>query len=396
MQNNNKSIEINVLDVLLVVSKRKRIIFAITSCFVIIAIIMALTSEKQYMASTVLLPKEDEVDMLSSYMKGMSLSKSKLGGNIFSPANDAENMYISILKSRRLQLDVIQKFDLINVYEFKKNKLFFEDVLRAFSRHTKFAINDEGNLSINVIDVSPQRAADITNYMTQKLDEIHKELSTESARNRRVFLEDRLQLTKETMSHCEDSLALFQIHYGLVDLDEQAKATIEAASTMEARILTMQMDLNMAKKIYNTDNQKINELEMNLQELKKQRASLEETRQSDLMIPLKLAPELGLQFFRLKRNLKVQEMIFEILTQQFEAAKLEEAKQTPHVQILDKAIPPQKRIKPKRTLMVAIGFLLGLAFSFGYIGCSEYIGRMKSGNDENYQKIKLLFRNLLK
>ena len=396
MQNDNKSIEINVLDALLVVSKRKRIIFAITTCFVITTIIIAMLTEKQYMASTVILPKEDEIDMLSSYMKGMSLSKAKLGGNIFSPANDAENMYISILKSRRLQLDVIEKFDLINVYKFKKKNLFFEDVLRAFGKHIKFAIDDEGNLTINVIDVSPQRAADITTYMAQKLDEIHKELSTESARNRRIFLEDRLLLTKETMFRCEDSLALFQMHYGLVDLDEQAKATIEAASTIEARILTLQMDLNMAKKIFNADNQKINELEMNLQEMKKQRVSLEETRQSDLMIPLKQAPELGLQFFRLKRNLKVQEMIFEILTQQFEAAKLEEAKQTPHIQILDKAIPPQKRIKPKRTMMVEIGFLLGLACSFGYIGCSEYIRRMKSGNDENYQKIKLLFKNLSK
>jgi len=223
--------------------------------FVVAAIAYALLAEQQFTATTVIVPKEDPLDMVSGVMKNISLSK--LQGNLFSPASELENLYLAILRSGKLESEVIQKFDLVKVYKMDKGKkIYREDVAKALEKHIKFGLNDEGTLFIQVTDCSPQRAADMANFMAATLDEIYKDLSIETARNRRIFLEERLDAVKKDLVLSEDSLARFQIENGLVDIDQQAKMSIEVGALSEARLKAAELDLNIAKKIFLNDDQK--------------------------------------------------------------------------------------------------------------------------------------------
>ena len=324
----------------------------------------------------------------------MPIAKNQLKGNIFSPATDIENVYLAVLKSRKLQLDVIHTFDLANVYKFRKGHYFIEDVLKAFNKRVKSYISDEGMLFVTVEDESPKRAADIANYITSVMDNIYGNLAVETARNRRIFLEEQLRIIKKDLRNCEDSLTQFQVINRIVDVEQQAKATIDAGAMVEAKLLATELELNIAKKTFTPDNQKIKEMETNLAEMKKQRESLTDVRESSLLLPLKIAPQVGIAFVRLKRNLKVQELAFEFIMQQYEAAKFEEAKNTPHVQILDRADPPEKRSKPKRKRMVATAFLLSMIFNFIIVNALENFKRMRRDNTENYRKIVMIMKNI--
>jgi uncharacterized protein involved in exopolysaccharide biosynthesis len=394
MSINKKEFNVNFLDMILVLSRWKKMIFFTSTVIISLTIFSAFTAKPQYTASTVIIPKEDNTDMTSSFIKNLSTAKSQLKGNLFSPATDLENVYIAILKSRNLQLKVINKFDLVNVYKFK-NKYFIEDVLRAFNRKVSNNMSDEGMILVNVEDENPNRAADIANYITFVMDSIYGQLSVETARNRRVFLEDRLNIIKDELVLSEDSLTQFQIKNGIVDVEQQEKATIDAGATIEAKLLATELELNIAKKIYTPDNQKIREMEANLFEMKKQRGVFTDNRETSLLLPLKIAPNLGVKFFRLKRNLKIQELLFEMVTQQYEATKIEEAKNTPHIQILDKADPPQKRTKPKRKRMVVTAFFACIILNFVLVNLLEIFKRMRQENTEDYQKILTILKNIV-
>jgi tyrosine-protein kinase Etk/Wzc len=395
MARTNNEFQVDFLDIFIILSRWKKTIFIISFLFVSVAIVLALTVIPEYTASAVIMPKEDNMDVASSFIKNISSAKSQLKGNIFSPATDLENVYIAILKSRKLQLDVINKFDLVDVYKFKRQKYFIEDVLRVFNKKVSAGLSEEGMIVINVKDNSPKRAADIANYIVDKMDEIYGNLSVESARNRRIFLEDRLSVIKNDLANAEDSLKIFQIKNGIVDVTQQEKATIDAAAGVEAKLLAMELELNIAKKIYNADNQKIKEMENNLSEMKKQRDNFTDIRETSLLLPLKIAPDLGVKFFRLKRGLKIQEMLFELVMQQYETTKIEEAKNTPHIQILDRADPPQKRTKPKRTRMVIGAFAASLIFNFILVNFLELVTRMKRERTENYLKILTVINNIV-
>jgi len=393
--NPQNEIRINVLDVLLILTKWKKTFLISTAIFVVVAVLLGLLAEKQYRATAIILPQEENMDLVSSYMKGMQSFRSQMKGNIFSPASDLENVLIAILKSRKLQLEVIQKFDLAAIYKLKKNNYFIEDVLNAFTLHVKWPISDEGMLFIEVLDSDPKRAANIANYITVVLNDIYMNLSVETARNRRIFLEERLKIIKTDLASCEDSFTQFQIKNGVIDLDKQSGVTVDAAAAVEARMLAAELNLNIAKKIYLPENQSIKEMELNFSELKKQRDYFVNNRHSDLLLPMKTVPKLGAQFIRLKRDLKIQEMLFELVIQQFEAAKLEEAKKTPQLQMLEQATPPQKREKPKRSLMVIFAFCASIVFNFVLINLLEIFKRMQLENTDNYRKIVLIASSIV-
>jgi len=388
-------IRIDVLEMIFVLTRWKRTIVLTTAIAVAATVLFVLLVDPEYMAQAVVVPKEDNMDVVSSFIKNMPIAKSQLKGNLFSPATDIENVYLALLKSKTLQLDVIKKFDLPKVYEFTKKKYYIEDVLRAYNKHVTSILSDEGMLVIDVEDKSPQRAADMANYIVSVMDGIYGNLAAEAAKNRRIFLDERLRIIRRDLAGCEDSLTQFQIKNRIADVEQQAKATIDAGATVEARLLVTELELNIARKTFTQDNQKIKEMETSLSEMKKQRDALTDKRESNLLLPLKIAPQIGIEFLRLKRSLKIQEMLFELIMQQFEAAKLEEAKNTPHVQILDRADPPQKRNKPKRTRTVITIFLVSILFNFVFINIIELYKRMRRDNTEQYRKLAMIVKSLL-
>jgi uncharacterized protein involved in exopolysaccharide biosynthesis len=395
-----REVPINLLNYLLILSKWRWFLILNTILWSVGGVITSLLLPERYSAETVLMPPKSSSEGLSKIMK--SLPVSKLAGNAGSllggggGSENLENIYLAILASRSLGKSVIEKFNLAHVYKFdKRRKYFYEDLEKEFKKHVGVEVMEEGTFVIQAEDRSPERAAAMANFMADKLDEIYKKLTVETERNHRKFLEERLALVKADLDSSERKFTQFQKDNRMMDVDEQAKATIDAGSTMEARYLAAELNLDINRQVFSADNPKIREAEMELNELRRQRDVLLHERKSELFIPYKMAPELGLQLVRLKRALKIQEALFELILGQYETAKFDEAKNTPTVQILDRAIIPQKRDFPKRSKIVVACFGFGLILGAAIVSFVEYFRRFRRDKPEDFDKLRLIWKNFL-
>ncbi|MBW8886720.1 MAG: hypothetical protein JF616_03085 [Fibrobacteres bacterium] len=384
---------LDVLAFVLVLTGWKRFLISHTVAWTVAAVIAAYLLPKKYEAHTVLMPPKGSGEGLSKIMKGIPLAKLATGaGSLLSSqggGENLENLYLAILGSRTLDHEVIDSFKLAHVYKFDRKKTYFmEDLEKEFRKHIGFEVADEGTFVLRAEDESPERAAGIANFMAARLDAIYKRLSVETEHNQRVFLEERLALIKTDLDSAENEFVGFQKRNNMMDIDEQSKATIDAGTTMEAKYMAAELNLDIDRRVFSADNPKIKEAELELAELRRQRDGLLRERKSELLIPYKMAPDLGLQLLRLKRNLKIQETLFEMMMSQYETAKFEEAKNTPTVQVLDLAVPPQKRVSPKRMKIVAGCFCLSIFAGMACVSVIEYFRRFREERPEDYAKLR--------
>jgi capsule polysaccharide export protein KpsE/RkpR len=354
----------------------------------IASVIILLLLPFSYKATTVLFPpKQDNVLGIAS---GLSLSK--LSGSLFSPNDEFDNKFIAIFNSRTLKEEVIKKFNLISVYKLDKEKnYFFEDVLKKYNKHFFFTVSDEGMMVVDVVDESAERAAQMADFIAKKMDEKYRVLMTESAKNNRQFIEERLEIIKKDLSDCENGMNAFQNKYSIIDIESQTKATIEAFAVIEAQLIDTKQKLAVTKKIYNYNSPEIQQLELEIKTIQQQKNELSKKKISEVFLPIDTVPDLGLEYFKLKRSLLVQEKIYEFAMQQYEAAKFEEAKQTPNLLVLDPARIPDKRFKPKRTFLLIVSMAFNSLFCFGVILLIEYSISLKRNNYELYTRIVNLF-----
>jgi uncharacterized protein involved in exopolysaccharide biosynthesis len=387
-----KEARLDVLAYLLVLTGWKRFLILHTALWTAAAVSLAYLLPKKYEAHTVLMPPKSSGEGLSKIMKGIPLAKLAGAGSLLSAqggGENLENLYLAILGSRMLDHEVIDSFKLAHVYKFDRKKTYYvEDLEKEFRKHIGFEVADEGTFVLKAEDESPQRAAGIANFMAARLDAIYKRLSVETEHNQRVFLEQRLALIKTDLDSAENRIVEFQKRNNMMDIEEQSKATIDAGTTMEAKYLAAELNLDIDRRVFSPDNPKIKEAEMELAELRRQRDSLLRERKSELLIPYKMAPDLGLQLLRLKRNLKIQETLFEMMMSQYETAKFEEAKNTPTVQVLDVAVPPQKRVSPKRMKIVAGCFCFSIFAGIACVSVIEYFRRFREERPEDFAKLR--------
>ena len=391
---NNRELKVNMIDVVETLVRRKRWILGLTFFVTAVTAVITLIVSPRYVAATLLMPPSNtEESGIKSILKSTPLGKigglDKIAGSV---PDDLSSIYLSILSSRSLQMDVIKKFNLVHVYKFDKAKKYYvEDLLKEFDKHIDYEILDEGTLSIAVEDEIPQRAADMANYMTQRLDDTYKRLMTEKNRNHRIFLGERLALTRIDLDRAERNLVEFQKRNRMIDIESQAKATVETGVKLEAKYMTLKGNLEVAQKTYSADHPKVRELQIQLDQLEKQRRALSGEKVSDFLLPYQAGPDIALEYVQLSREQEIQQTIFELMVQQFEEARFEESKNTPNVQVLDPAVPPQKRIFPRRRIMVEIAFFLTFVISsFGVLALEMVKNYGKSRPEESARLKKLL------
>jgi len=336
---------------------------AVTTLFIILSLIMPIT----YQASTVLMPptQNSASGLLSS------LTSSPLGG-LLSQETDATMSFIAILKSRSVMEAVIEEFDLINFYETEN----IEQAIWGLSGNTIFTLEDEGTIRISVNvgtdwfhpDEQEEKARELSakmaNYFVEQLDLVNKGLQSEQASFQRMFIEGRYNQNIEDLKQAEDSLKVFQEEQNMIALPEQTKAAIEIAAILQGQMLSNDIQLGVMASTLNPGHPEINKLKQENLGLKLKLRELDfgtgsgQSRENKLFPAFSQVPELGVQLMRLARDVEIQNTLFKFLTQQYEEAKIQEAKDTPTVQILDYAVAPIQKYRPRRTLIVVSIFLL--------------------------------------
>jgi capsule polysaccharide export protein KpsE/RkpR len=275
------------------------------------------------------------------------------------------SLFIAILRSETVEDRIIEKFDLKSVYGVRR----MQDARRRLEANTEISEDRKsGVIAIQVTDHSPQRVKDITESYVEELNRLVVELNTSAAHRERVFLEDRLKSVKQDLDASAKEFSKFASDNTAIDIKEQGKAMVEAAASLQGHMIAAQSELEGLRQIYADNNVRVRavrariaELQAKLNQMGGGDLSTEGIAGSNSLYPsIRKLPLLGVTYAELYRNNKIQETVFELLTQQCELAKVQEAKETPSVKVLDGAKLPEKKSFPSRLLIMFLGGFLSL------------------------------------
>jgi tyrosine-protein kinase Etk/Wzc len=378
--------EINLLDYWRVIWKRRWIIGGVWLSAVLAALVVSLLLPKVYRSTATLLPSLDSKDgaglgALLSAAGGAAGAAQTLGISLPGAPATPTDVFVAMLKSRIMADDVIKQFDLMRLYEAKT----MDDARKALEDDTTIKVSKEKVITIVVEAKDPKLAADMANYYVSNLDRLNRTLNVSKASQNRAFIERRLAETQVNLVKAEEALKEFQTRNKTVAVEAQSKAMIEAAALIQGQITAQEVQLEVMSGYLSPDNPELSRLRTSLAELKKQLYLLESGKSGKGMLPgdrlhpaMITVPALALEYGRLMRELKVQETLYTLLTSQYEQAKLAEARDTPTVQVLDPAVPAEKKSKPSIRLNVMIAGVLGLFLGIFLAFLLNYLERVRS------------------
>lgn len=351
--------------------ERRQLLFRCIGWGFAVATLVALLIPPRYESTTQLMPPDDKA---SSSLAMIAQMSGRMGGGLGAIAGDVLGLkssgalFLGILTSRTVQDDVISKFDLRRVYWVRT----WEKARRQLAANTSISEDRKsGIVTITVTDRDPQRAEAIAREYVNELNSVVTQLNTSSAHRERVFLEERLKQVRQDLEDAEREFSNFASKHGAIDIKEQAKAMVGAAATLQGELIAAESELQGMKQIYSDNNIRVRSLRARMVELEHQLEQLggkEEiaadatSSQSGSLYPsIRKLPLLGVPYADLYRRTKVEEAVFETLTQEYELAKVVEAKETPSVKVLDAANLPERRSFPPRFTIIFLGVFLSFA-----------------------------------
>lgn len=351
---------IDLVEVLLVLSQKKAIILKLSLSAIVLAGIACLILPNMYTATTTILPPQQSPSTLTA-MLGQLSSVVKLSDSDLEFNNPAD-LFIGMLKSRTVEDRLTDRFDLRKVYWAKR----YQDARKKLESRSYIVAEREGLISISVADRDPRRAADLANAYVEELHRMNSDLAVSEASQRRLFYQQKLDTERESLSLAELALEQAQEKTGLVEPDAQGRAIIQSLAEMRAQVAIHEVRLQAMRTYAAAGNPDLERAEQELAGLRAQLAKMErdtgEIGNGNLAVPTRRLPEVELEYIRKARDLKYHEALYDFLTKQLEAARLDEAKDAVLVQVVDVAVIPEKKSSPRRMLIVmitgAVAFLL--------------------------------------
>lgn len=383
--------EVNLLDYLRVLKKRGRMILGL--CFVSVATAFVLSYfvlPKIYESTaSILPPAEPKGGGGLSTLLAASGAAQVLGGVLPLPSSN-KDIFVAMLKSRTMADEVIRQFDLVRVHDLEKSAAPMRDARNRLKDATDVRVSKEGVISVTVEDRDAKRAADMANFYLATLDRLNRTLNVTEAGRNRGFIESRLKETERDLRRAEEDLRGFQERNKAVVLQDQAKAAVEGAAKLKGEIMAAEVQLEVVRGFSTEQNPQVIHLKTQIEEMKRQFARMQYGQGMELptfsknpgeahpeiVVPFARVPRVGLDLARLTREAKVQQTVFELLTQQYEQVKIAEARDSPIVQVLDRAVPAEWKSKPKTTLNMALAGALSLFAAIFLAFFLEYWARI--------------------
>ncbi len=371
--------------------RSRRFLWGVTWKSLIASIVLAFLIPAHYKSAVRFVPGENSSSSGSGSMMGL-LSKA-LGSDNSSMGLglDAASLlgaktpgafYVEVLKSRSVQDRLINRFDLRARYS---KSTYFE----ARKKLAKFTDVEEdkksGVITLTVTDYEAKMAAQIANAYVDELNRLAVDLNTSSAHRERQFLEERLATAKQDLARASDSLSQFTSKNSMVDPQNEGRAVMDAAARMQGELIASETELKGLQQIYSDDNVRVRTLKARMAELQSQLKKLVGQNQNNDAASqdssagwsapypsMHTLPGLGSRYAELYREAKIQEAVYAFVTQQFEMAKIQEAKELPIVRVMDAGVAPEKRSSPIRSLIVA-----GSVFGAFLLACLWILGRYR-------------------
>lgn len=390
---------INLLDYWYVIWKRKILIGIIFGGSAVLAFILCLLSDKIFESNASFVSPESGVggSLLSSL--GATAGLASIAGISTPSLSPNRDLLVGVLKSRTIQERIVNQFNLINYYHRRKianlipfkRLVYVGDAVKYLQKVTDIEVSDEGIIIITVKDKTPHMAADIANAYVENLGQIVAQLGTGAAGRQRRFIAEQLAKTEKNLRVAEELLKGYQERHRAVSLEDQAKGAIDAAAYIKGEIMASEVQLEVLQSYAKDSHPDVIKLKEKTDELKRQLAKSQYSEGLDLpppkgnaghfkkeiYLPVVNVPEVALELARLARDVKVQETLFTLLTQSLEQAKIDEVKDTPAFQVLDRAVPANSKSAPQTMIMTALCGFMGIFLGIFVIFILKYIDKQR-------------------
>ena len=344
--------------------KRRLFLLVAVRTLILATVIAFLIPSRYESAANIMPPEQGDRGALLSLLAGRAGGNSDGAGlaslaGSFLGVSSTGALFVELAQSRTVQDRIIDRFNLQKVYGAR----YLQDARKMLEQRTAIGQDRKsGVISIQVTDTSPQRARDLAQAYVQELDRLLSEVSTSSARRERMFIEQRLVAVKTDLDEAEKRFSAFASKNTALDIKEQAKAEVGAAAALQGQLIAAQSELQGLQQIYTTGNVRVRSLRARVDELQRQLdkiagtdASLaaDSTDSAPNSYPsIRRLPLLGVEWADLYRRTKIQETVYELLNQQYELTRIQEAKEIPTIRVIDPANLPEKKSWPPRLLIM--------------------------------------------
>jgi len=364
--------------------QRRLLIARIAGYAFVVSVIVACLIPKMYVSQACIMPPEssNSGSALLAALAGRDLGSQALGGLALSlmGGHNTGALFVDLLRSGSVTNPLIDRFKLQSVY----HKRYRVDAAKVLARRTSIEQSKKsGIITVSVRDTDPQRARDIVQAYLDELNAVVTRTSYFSSHQERVFIEKRLAEVKDKLSHAQQAMSEFASSHTAVDLKAQAIATVESQARLQGELIAAESELESLQQIYGDQNVRVRSAQARIAELKRQLdkmggsssplpASGASTQDAPSYLPLRQVPRLAVPYADLYRELRVQETVYDLLTQQYEIARIQEAKDIPTVNVIDAPGIPEKKSFPPRALLSLLSTLVVVLVSCGILLGDHY------------------------
>lgn len=354
------------LELLFLLLRHRLRVALVTVAALVLGTMVAFLLRPTYTATALILPPEQQQSAASSMLGSLvSIGGGGIAGSLLkSPAD----MYIGILQSDTIADELIQRFQLRSAYRTRTT----EDTRAALAKHASFLTKKDGLIHISVTDHDPRRASEIANGFIDGLHHMNSTLALTEAGQRRLFFSQQVDAEKAELAKAEDALAATQRKTGIIQLSGQAEMILGSISQVQAQITSDHVQLQGLLASSTEQNPDVQRLRQEIAALNAQLNKLQDSQRrlqpGDTQIPAGRLPQDALDYGRKLRDVQYHQTLLNLLSRQYEAARIDEAKSAPLIQVVDRATTPDKRSGPPRALIIAgagfAGFVLACLWSF--------------------------------
>lgn len=393
--NTNKK-DVNILDLLAALNANKRLIVVSTLLLSAVALAFSFLLPKEYEATVQLLPPKDQkkgfgfADLIGS----LPIPSLRLGEK-GTPAD----IFVAVLQSEQVRRTMIEEFDLMQVYETKT----MTDALETIEGQTTISKSEQGTIIITVLDESPQRAAAMTNRYVALLDTTNKRFARNTAKERYDFIRKLKGKEEIKLEEEMDRLQQFQADHNAISLEDQARAVIRAAADMQTSTMELEIQrLSLLAAGFTPDHSEVKKIEREsilwqqalgiLRDGQKKTdetittvpADLELKLKENLFLPLREIPQVAQEYALIEKDVAVQSALIRMLLQQEAESLIESNNTTSTVQVLDEAMVPEKKARPRRLLISFVAGIISFFFTVFYTLGSVYLRALKERWEADY------------
>jgi uncharacterized protein involved in exopolysaccharide biosynthesis len=379
----------NIWDHLTILLKWRKLVFVYMFIMAISSVTYSLLARQWFASEASVLPPPNTSMGLDSFLPGLNLGALGFGADM----SDDALLVTSILESRRLRDEVIDKYNWMERRNFKHRIKAY----KLFNKHFKWEVVEDGSIHLKLIEDSKELSKETLEFILAVVEREYIEISKAQARNHSNFINNRLEQNKRELKEAEEALQSFQERTGVILLEEQFAASIDNLSELHKQLIASEIQLNVMSNVLPSTSSEVKLLRNQVTETQEMINSINSSGNDsfdDILISLESAPDLGVQYIRLQREVEIQTSILQFLIPQYEQAHIQELKDSSGLYLMDPASYPDKKLKPRRAFVVVAWMFISFALLYMYIAFIEWLIAVKSEDPDHYETVSNVLNGL--